>query len=136
MNRRRSLKLHVLSSDTACKCLVLTIGDVRILLDPAVELGTLAAQRPVSVSSSAAVSAGRADKRQRVHHKPSSYSGQRLRAAQTFHFRLSPASRVQLETPHLDACDLSTVDVVLVSNHLTILGLPYITARAEFSGQV
>ena len=32
-----------------------------------------------------------------------------------------------MTTAHFEACDLSLIDVILVSNHRMFLGLPYIT---------
>jgi hypothetical protein len=44
--------------------------------------------------------------------------------------------QIQLKTAQLDAIDLSTVDIVLISNHITIMGLPYVTEYSSFKGKV
>jgi len=43
---------------------------------------------------------------------------------------------IQVQTARLDSFDMALIDIILISNHLTIMGLPYITEYSNFKGKI
>lgn len=45
-------------------------------------------------------------------------------------------NNIKLDCPSFDLFDISSVDIILISNHFNILGLPYITEDKRFKGKI
>ncbi|XP_072042654.1 integrator complex subunit 9-like [Amphiura filiformis] len=125
------MKLYCLSENPNAPCLLLTFKGTSIMLDCALDLSPLMHFLPLTLVPSARLSKLATWKSS--DNVASKALSQDLRecGGQVF-----VDSEPEVCVPEIGIVDMSTVDVILISNHHNMLALPFITEYSGFKGTI
>ncbi|XP_070533151.1 integrator complex subunit 9-like [Ptychodera flava] len=124
------MKLYCLSSQPNAPCLVLTFKDCTVMLDCSLDMSSLMHFLPLPVVHSERLTKLPIWK---PYEDKESCVGKELKDCGGHVF---VDSSLEFCTPETGLLDLSTVDVILISNYHTMLALPFITEYTGFRGAI
>ncbi|XP_077990800.1 integrator complex subunit 9-like [Glandiceps talaboti] len=124
------MKLYSLSAHPNAPCLVLTFKNCTVMLDCALDMSSLMHYLPLPVVHSERLSKLPIWKSQ---EDKEAIVGKELKDCGGHVF---VDSSLEFCIPETGVLDLSTVDVILLSNYHTMLALPFITEYTGFSGTI
>ncbi|KAG5681645.1 hypothetical protein PVAND_011060 [Polypedilum vanderplanki] len=124
------MKFYCLSNDPVHACYVVTFKELTIMLDCGLVMETVLDFLPLPLVQSSKFSSCPNWNHPRINE--SQLDGELKKAGSHVFIDSSPEFQPPLEK----IIDFSEIDVILISNYMNMLGLPYITEKTNFKGVV
>jgi integrator complex subunit 9 len=113
-----------LGSNESTKCFIIKFKTTNIMIDCSLNSNSFLSQTNLKMDS-------KITKKRKRNDNEHDISIVNLSGMEYLH-----VEEIKIETPSFECFDLSTIDLILISNFNNILSLPYITERSNFKGKI